>query len=207
MASLIPFSGKTASDQYRAQNEVNGHDLVKTTSDNTNGTYFIPFVKTGSTGGKGLFIDDVSGPLTYNPSTAFLKTTDIECTVFRETPIAGIPGAITSNTLTISSNSISDNSSNQWFRVEIAGPVTINNIQFQVSPRLWGKQTILFFNTATGAGNNIVIPTNFTSNLGIKLGFNSNITINPQQGILLTVQKIRIGGPAEFNYFTFTTIF
>lgn len=207
MASLIPFSGKTASDQYRAQNEVNGHDLVKTTSDNTNGTYFIPFVKTGSTGGKGLFIDDVSGPLTYNPSTAFLKTTDIECTVFRELPIAGIPGPVLSNTLTISTNGASDNSSNQWFRVETAGPNTINSIQFQILPRLWGKMTILIFNTATVAGNNIVIPTNFTSNQGIKLGFNSNITISPQQGILLTIQRVRIGGATEFNYFTFTTIF
>ena len=44
------------------------------TSDNTSGTYYIPFAKTSGTGGKPLFIDDTTGPLTYNPSTATLTT-------------------------------------------------------------------------------------------------------------------------------------
>jgi len=39
------------------------------TSDNTNGTYYIPFTKTSGTGNKQLFQDDLTGPLTYNPST------------------------------------------------------------------------------------------------------------------------------------------
>lgn len=43
------------------------------TSDNTSGTYYIPFAKTSGTGGKPLFIDDTTGPLTYNPSTANLS--------------------------------------------------------------------------------------------------------------------------------------
>lgn len=43
---------------------------VVVTSDNTSGTYYIPFAKTSGTGGKPLFIDDVTGPLSYNPSTS-----------------------------------------------------------------------------------------------------------------------------------------
>jgi hypothetical protein len=45
---------------------------VLLTSDNTNGTYFIPFTKTSGTGNKQLFIDDTPATLTYNPSTSTL---------------------------------------------------------------------------------------------------------------------------------------
>jgi hypothetical protein len=45
------------------------------TSDNTNGTYFIPFTKTSGTGNKQLFIDDTINQLTYNPSTSTLTST------------------------------------------------------------------------------------------------------------------------------------
>lgn len=45
---------------------------VLLTSDNTNGTYFIPFTKTSGTGNKQLFIDDTPSTLTYNPSTSTL---------------------------------------------------------------------------------------------------------------------------------------
>ncbi len=43
------------------------------TSDNTAGTYYIPFSKTTAGTEGGLFIDDTTGPLTYNPSTATLS--------------------------------------------------------------------------------------------------------------------------------------
>ena len=47
---------------------------VLVTSDNTSGTYFIPFVKS-TTINSPLFVDDTATPLTYNPSTAVLTTT------------------------------------------------------------------------------------------------------------------------------------
>jgi hypothetical protein len=46
---------------------------VLVTSDDTSGNYCIPFVKTGVTGNKALFMDDVSGPLYYNPDTQLLN--------------------------------------------------------------------------------------------------------------------------------------
>lgn len=46
---------------------------VLVTSDNTSGTYYIPFVKTSGTGNKPLFMDDATGPFTFNPSTQTLS--------------------------------------------------------------------------------------------------------------------------------------
>jgi hypothetical protein len=45
---------------------------VLITSDNTAGTYYIPFAKTSGTGNKPLFFDDATTPLTFNPSTVSL---------------------------------------------------------------------------------------------------------------------------------------
>ena len=47
---------------------------VGLTSDNTSGTYYIPFAKTSGTGSKPLYIDDTTTALTYNPNTATLTT-------------------------------------------------------------------------------------------------------------------------------------
>jgi hypothetical protein len=45
---------------------------IALTSDNTSGSYFLPFAKTLSSTST-LFIDNVTGPLTYNPSTAVMS--------------------------------------------------------------------------------------------------------------------------------------
>ena len=45
---------------------------VNLTSDNTSGTYFLPFSKTASVSGNVLYIDNATGPLSYNPSTSNL---------------------------------------------------------------------------------------------------------------------------------------
>lgn len=47
---------------------------VDLTSDNTSGTYFLPFSKTSTATGNTLFIDNTTGPLTYNPSTSTLTS-------------------------------------------------------------------------------------------------------------------------------------
>lgn len=54
---------------------------ILVTSDNTAGTYYIPFSKTSGTGNKALFQDDTTGPLSYNPSTATLTTTNFAGTI------------------------------------------------------------------------------------------------------------------------------
>jgi len=67
------FQGDLSGNATSATNATN----VGITSDNTAGTYFIPFTKTSGTGNKPLFIDDATTPLTYNPSTGLLTTTNI----------------------------------------------------------------------------------------------------------------------------------
>ncbi len=73
---------------YQAQNTANnqiilgratetvscpGNLTFKLTSDNTAGTYYIPFSKTTAGTEGRLFIDDTTGPLTYDPSTASMS--------------------------------------------------------------------------------------------------------------------------------------
>lgn len=43
------------------------------TSDDTSGTYYLPFVKTSASGNKPLFFDDTTTALTYNPNTSSLS--------------------------------------------------------------------------------------------------------------------------------------
>lgn len=45
---------------------------IATTSDNTSGTYYIPFSKTAAGTSTVLYLDDTTGPLSYNPSTSTL---------------------------------------------------------------------------------------------------------------------------------------
>ena len=56
---------------------------VSTVSDNTSGTYYLPFVKTTAllTPNQQIYIDDTTGPLTYNPSTGALSSTSFVGTV------------------------------------------------------------------------------------------------------------------------------
>ena len=46
--------------------------VALTANDNTDGTYFIPFSKSFGATSNALFIDNILGPLTYNPSTSVL---------------------------------------------------------------------------------------------------------------------------------------
>lgn len=65
------FNG-TIANATNATTASNANNVLVTT-DNTSGTYYIPFTKTSGTGNKGLFQDDTTGPLSYNPSTATLS--------------------------------------------------------------------------------------------------------------------------------------
>ena len=68
------------------------------TSDNTSGTYYIPFCKTSGTDSKPLYINDTSCGLTYNPNTSTLTAQSLTAQ------------SLTANSLTI--NSLTANSFN-----------------------------------------------------------------------------------------------
>jgi len=61
-------------------------------NDDTSGTYFLPFVKNSGSGSRPLYVDDTTGPLTYNPSTSTLTATNFSGTATRATNLAS--GAI-----------------------------------------------------------------------------------------------------------------
>jgi Chaperone of endosialidase len=61
-------NASTATTATTATNATN----VNLTSDNTSGTYYLPFAKTSGTGNQALYIDDTTTPLTYNPNTSTL---------------------------------------------------------------------------------------------------------------------------------------
>jgi hypothetical protein len=79
-AQLISFpSAKVTATKFIG--DLSGNAITATTatnvaitSDNTAGTYYIPFTKTSGTGNKTLFIDDVTTPLTFNPNTGVLTS-------------------------------------------------------------------------------------------------------------------------------------
>ena len=50
---------------------------INTTSDNTNGTYYIPFSKTTAVANTQLFLDDTTTALTYNPATSTITSGNI----------------------------------------------------------------------------------------------------------------------------------
>ena len=87
---------------------------IALTSDNTSGTYFIPFSKT-NTSSNVLYVDDVTGPLTYNPSTGDMSIASVTATTLTAStvnaelrtssgasPLASFAGT----TLTINCNSV-----------------------------------------------------------------------------------------------------
>ena len=69
--SYQPSTGTLTANTFSGT-ATNANNIL-VTSDNTAGTYYIPFVKTSGTGNKPLFLDDTTGPFTFNPSTQTLS--------------------------------------------------------------------------------------------------------------------------------------
>lgn len=76
-----PNTGILTSTTFNGQltGKSDSTNTITLTSDNTTGTYFIPFAKTVS-GSSSLFVDDVTGPLTYNPNTGAMSVGSITTT-------------------------------------------------------------------------------------------------------------------------------
>jgi hypothetical protein len=72
---------------------------ITTTTDNSNSTCYIPFSKTGASINSALFVDDTTGPLTYNPSSGALVTTLITCARYDNTSNSA-SGTVFNNAIT-----------------------------------------------------------------------------------------------------------
>jgi hypothetical protein len=82
---------------------------ITLTSDNTSGTYYIPFAKLSAGSARALYLDDTTGPLSYNPSTSTLTSTnfsgllDTGGLVYLSTSQIAITGSASAQNLTFSS--------------------------------------------------------------------------------------------------------
>jgi len=78
-------------------------------TDNTSGTYYIPFSKNVAGSQRTLYVDDTTGPLSYNPSTSTLTASIFSgsCSttglVFLQTLTGTITGAVLATTFTLPS--------------------------------------------------------------------------------------------------------
>jgi hypothetical protein len=133
---------------------------INLTSDNTAGTYFLPFSKTSTATGNSLFIDNVTGPLTYNPSTGTMSALYFSGDVIL--PLTQNIATFAGTTLSVSGASNGSNVSFRNSSVVITG----------------GSNTISAL-TLTGLIVNgtykIGILNNGTNNLTINTGLGANI--------------------------------
>lgn len=129
------------------------------TSDNTAGTYFIPFAKTLSSTAT-LFIDDITGPLTYNPSTAVMSVGFFSGAVILPT---------TQNVATFSAGvlSISGASNGQTFSF-CSSSITFTGMANTVS-------SLTLTNMIVGGRYRCAIFNNGGSNLTLNTGLGTNI--------------------------------
>ena len=124
------------------------------TSDNTVGTYYIPFTKTTTATNNTLYIDDVTGPLNYNPSTGTLNATIISA--------ANISSGASSTCnlyASINTGSVNIMSSAQTTGNVLIGSTTATTGLVSIRPSLVVGRQIQ-------TTNNTLYPPNITSHLG-----------------------------------------
>jgi hypothetical protein len=169
----------TASFAYSAGSATNSNNIL-ITSDNTSGTYYIPFSKSSGTGYKGLFQDDTTTALSYNPNTSTLSATTFS---------GNLNG--TANSATNSSNStiIAGNnfSGSNWFPCVVNSSTAGNynltsysNLSYIPNTNTFSCNISGNSSTATNATNAINCSTTSTTTAGTyyPVFVSSNITGN-----------------------------
>jgi hypothetical protein len=151
---------------------------VSLTSDNSPGTYFIPFSKTTTATGNTLYIDNTTTPLTYDPSSSLLAVGELQLTNTQ------VPTTFTAGVLTIDCS----NSTYRSFGFEIPANMTGLNLN---NSRNNGVYTIVISNgTGTYTISNVLTgTTNRTSYLTTK-------TISIGQTWIMTVKVQTFTTPA-----------
>lgn len=194
-STTTPLSYVPSTSTLTASN-FNGTALNSTnllcTSDNTSGTYYIPFVKSNGTNQKPFFIDDVTGPLTYNASTSTLTCTNFAGTALNTTNVNVVTTNTTNTNYSVNFSTASGNtqirsdtnllynpSTNTLAGVVINADTSFNGPLLQ---NLTGNVELKC--SVTGVGGNIIL-TGGTGLLSTTAGANSGqhlvITVNGTQ--------------------------
>lgn len=156
---------------------------ISLTTDNTNGTYFIPFSKTANANNNNLFVDNSIGPLTYNPAGSQLTCQSI---------VAQIALPTATDTLTFSGTTLSASfpgTSIRGFRAYITGTTnTISTLNF--SGAIVNSQfTITIRNDGTG---NLTINNSFSPSSTYITGNYPVLTIPPSGTAIMYVRRLTI---------------
>jgi hypothetical protein len=160
---------------------------VSLTSDNTSGTYYIPFSKTTTANNNTLFIDNAVGPLSYSPVNATLTCQTIDASVLlpTNTPAATFAGT----TLTCNFGTTSFGG----FRVGITGSTnTISTLAF-TNGVANGRYTISIHNSGSG---DLTINGTFAPSATYATTDNTVLTIPTNTNALMVVRLINftVGG-------------
>jgi hypothetical protein len=158
---------------------------VNTVSDNTSGTYYIPFSKTTAGISTNLYLDDTTTALTYNPSTAILTAGTFAGSIQYDNTASAI-GSFTSNTLTIVCSGLSIRN----FTWTLTG--TTNNLVGLTitSSRINGMYSVGILNSGSGAFtiNPVLVGSN------IKTKYTSVITVPAGGFAVMMIQILSIAG-------------
>ena len=185
------FSGALSGTATNATN-------ITTTSDNTSGTYYIPFSKTSAGTSTALYLDDTTTALTYNPSTS-----TITATTFVGALTGTASSATTATTATTATNitTTSDNTSGTYyipFSKTSAGTSTALYLDDTTGPLTYNPSTA----TLTAS---VFVGGTINGTSGVLLQYNgttqSSITTNGVQETLLTTQ-----GTATYSSPTLTLL-
>ena len=160
---------------------------VSLTSDNTSGTYYIPFSKTTTANNNTLFIDNNVGPLSYSPVNATLTCQTLDASVLLpvNTPAATFSGT----TLTCNFGTTSFGG----FRVGMTGSTNTISILAFTGGVANGRYTISIHNSGSG---DLTINGTFAPSATYATTDNTVLTIPTNNNALLVVRLINftVGG-------------
>lgn len=172
---------------------------VALTSDNTNGNYWITYSKTTTANNNTLFIDNVSGPLSYNPSNSTLTTTNIISSIQLPTSL----NSATFSGTTLTANFGSPQASFRNYRVDITGTTnTISILNFSGAINN-GVYNITISNSGTG---NLIINNSFTPTTTYLTTNYPILTIPTGENALLTIRRITFVSVGEVYIIDATSI-
>lgn len=184
----IDFEGNAISNIYTINGLLVGEsNKILCTSDNTSGNYYIPFAKTNVTGQKQLFIDDVTGPLMYNPSLGTLTASSFQGNA---TSASTATTATTANNVFVTSTPTTNLTYFVNFTILSSGSSPIRaDTAFTYNPSTDTLTVPNLNGTALNATNAAILPT--TDNVNYHVNFsqqsgnnrirsNPSLTYNPQ---------------------------
>ena len=164
---------------------------ITTTSDNSATTCYIPFTTSGAGNNKSLFVDDVTGPLTYQPSLSTISCASFNGSTFNNS---------TTNT------SVNFGTTTSSGNVNIGGSTTTGQFNICNSSQLNGA-TINFCNANFSGANGATINMmngNFTSTSGVFFRlfsglFTGSASLNIMTGNQTGTGIINIGNSTHLN--------